>query len=89
MNRLRLLPDPDLELAVVDLRLFARLGLEPHRRQLRPLPLRAVRLKQALHLLIAPGKPKAHQLPVQNRTVPPDLRRALLDELGEAIERPG
>jgi len=24
-----------------------------------------------------------------NRAVPPDLRRALLDELGEAIERPG
>ena len=31
---LRLLPNPDLELAVVDLRLLARSGFESHRRQL-------------------------------------------------------
>jgi hypothetical protein len=38
VDRLRLLSDPDLELAVIDLRLLARLSLEPHRRGFLPTP---------------------------------------------------
>jgi hypothetical protein len=47
MNLLWLRADPDPELTVIDLGLFARPGLEAHRRQFRPAALRAVRAQSA------------------------------------------
>jgi hypothetical protein len=44
VDRLRLFPDPDLQLAVIDLRLFARLSLEPHCRGFLPTPTITTRL---------------------------------------------
>ncbi len=75
MNRLRLLADPDLELTVVDLRLFARLSLEPHRRQFRPLPLRAIRLEKPLHLAKCGGFAQFEGESAKSRILPKPLRR--------------
>ena len=75
MNRLRLLADPDLELTVVDLRLFARLSLEPHRRQFRPLPLRAIRLEKPPHLAKCAGFAQFEGESAKSRILPKPLRR--------------
>src|SRR5713101_6687310 len=44
VDRLRLLTDPDLQLAIINLRLLARLSLEPHRRGFLPPPTSTTRL---------------------------------------------
>jgi hypothetical protein len=88
MDRRRLLTDPDLQLAVIDLGLFARSGLEAHRGQLRPLPLGPIGLQKALHLLIAAGVAKARQLPIQHHAIPAHLGPASLGKRDELIDWP-
>jgi hypothetical protein len=93
MDGLQLLAEPDPQLAVVDLGLLARPGLEPYRCQLRPFALGPIGFEITLDLLITAAEPQAHQLAVQHHTVPPHLRPALRDELGELLDqsapRPG
>src|SRR5215472_2744010 len=86
MDGLQLLADPDPQLAVIDLCLFARPGLEPHRRQRRPFALGPMGFEIALDLLITAGEPQTHQLAVQHHTVPPHLRPALRDKFGELLD---
>ena len=91
MNLLRLRADPDLELAVIDLGLFAGTGLEAHRRQLRPPALLALRPQPALHLHDAAGEAQPLQLPVEHCPVKADLGPTPLDKLTrtDQVDAPG
>jgi len=88
MDGLQLLAEPHPQLAVIDLRLFTRSGLEPHRGQLRPFARDPMGFKITLDLLITAAEPQARQLAVQYHAVPPYLRPAPRDELGELIDWP-
>ena len=86
MNLLRLPTDPDPELTVVDPSLLARAGLEAHRCQLRPPTLIAMGTDASLHLHQTASKTQRLQLAVKDNTVEADLRCAMRDKLGEAIQ---
>jgi len=74
-------------LAVIDLRLFARLSLEPYRCGFLPTPAIAARLQQALHLLVTAAEPQRRQFPMQHHSVPVHFRPTLLDEFDIRIDR--
>src|SRR6516162_664692 len=86
MNLLRLRPDPDPELTVIDLGLLTRTGLKAHRRKLRPPTPIAVRPDEALHLHQTAGEPAGLELAVKHHPVKPDFWCAPLEKLGKAIE---
>src|SRR5437764_14954500 len=88
MHGLQLLANPNPQLAVVDLGLFAGPGLESNRRQLRPFALGPMGLEIALELLITASEPQARQLAVQHHSIPPYFRPAPRNKVGELIDGP-
>src|SRR5579864_7519088 len=86
VDRLRLLTDPDLQLAIINLRLFAGGGLKPHRRDFLPTATITPWLQQTLHLLIAPVEAQPNQFPMQDHAIPPYFWSAPLDEREVRIE---
>src|SRR6516165_6669897 len=78
MDGLQLLANPDPQLAVVDLGLFAGPSLEPHRRQLCPFALGPMGFEIALHLLITADKPQAPPVrgAAPHHSTPPPARAA-------------
>jgi hypothetical protein len=81
MNRFRLLSDPDLQLSVVDLRLFA---LAQSRTSPSRLPANAGDHDAALNSrciwLVTAAEPQRHQFPMQHHSVSVHFWPALLDE---------
>src|SRR5215472_6707320 len=88
MDGLRLFTNPDSQLSIVDLGLFARLGLEADCGQLRPFAPGPIGFQKTLHLLIAAGETNPRQFPEQHHAVPAHLGSALLDEFDETIDWP-
>src|SRR5207247_2964797 len=86
MDGLRPLADPHPQLPEVDLRLLAGAGLEPDGRDGRPAALVPPRLHVPLHLEVAAAEAERPELPVQDGSIPADLRAAPGDELAKRLE---
>src|SRR5216684_1284088 len=87
VDRLRLLTDPDLQLTIIDLRLFAGRGLKPHGRDFLPTATITPWLQQTLHLLIAAVESQPNQLPMQDHSIPTHFWSSSLDKREVRIER--
>src|SRR5439155_10030878 len=74
------------QLPEVDLRLLAGAGLEPDGRDGRPAALVPPRLHVPLHLEVAAAEAERPELPVQDGSIPADLRAAPGDELAKRLE---
>src|SRR6266849_5171069 len=87
VDRLRLLTDPDLQLTIIDLRLFAGRGLKPHGRDFLPTATITPWLQQTLHVLIAAVEAQPNQLSMQDHSIPTHFWSSSLDKREVRIER--